>query len=176
MSVLTKLASLVAKPLTWGAAGLSGSQDSTFAGEIQLEIQGQKHSATQFEIISYTRQSDAYLVIHADGVKLWFDDVDLIEARVLVKWTEYKAYQARIESESHILDSQKLETVSTESEWVSWGDTSPHNLALINDGYVVQGGPDVFDNYPPRAKKNNSNVPQRCSISPGIKLMCQTPI
>lgn len=57
--------------------------------------------------------------------------------------------------------------MSPQSTNLLWGNSCPHNLALLKDGYIRAGG---YSKYPPRAKKNRVNVPLNCGKAPDVRI------
>lgn len=110
----------------------------------------------QVEILAYSAEYDAYEILHDDGIKLWFDE-ELVHEHIMEEWRRYERKRKLVSKETARLQQTKLETVSEETERIKWGDSKPHNLAMLKDGYVAKKR--GYDEYPARAKKNGFNVP-----------------
>ena len=132
------------------------------------------------EILAYSATHEAYHVVHADGVHLWYKEA-MLGAELLVTWHEFWAKKLKVEIVEATLRQQKLETVSEEPIYLNWGNTKVHALALEKDGYVpaaqaASNDPNVYIRYPARAKRNNHLVPYLASRMQGVQINIREPI
>jgi len=123
------------------------------------------------EILAYSATHEAYHVVHADGVHLWYKEA-MLGAELLVTWHEFWAKKLKVETVEATLRQQKLETVSEEPIFMDWGNSKVHALALEKDGYVpaaqaASNDPNVYIRYPARTKRNNHLVPYLASRMQG---------
>ena len=133
------------------------------------------------EIVYHSAGHDAYLVEHANGRRFWFKSA-LVEAPLLDAWADYRHKRRREDEQEAKLSEMKLESVSQAPQSIIWGNSPPHNKALLMDGYLNfkpnkfcrkeiidrATNPDVYERYPDRAMLNGHNIPKLASMMPGI--------
>lgn len=152
---------------------MMSSQHSTFSGTLEIKIEEASHpDANQSEILVYSDQYDAYEVLHDDDTRLWFKE-DMVIETVMDEWNAFVTKSRKVAKETTLLAKKKLDTVSEESELIIWGNSKPHKLAMLKDGYLANGG---YDKYPPRAKKNGYNIPLMASWALGIRINTRSPM
>lgn len=135
------------------------------------------------EIVYYSAGHDAYLVLHENGLRFWFKEA-LVEEHLLNDWAEYRLKRKREDEQEAKLSEMQLESVSQAPRSIIFGNSPPHNKALLMDGFLTmkdkdgkyQGkkarerfaNPDVYERYTEKAKLNGHNVPLLASQMPGI--------
>lgn len=135
------------------------------------------------EIVYYSAGHDAYLVLHKNGLRFWFKEA-LVEEHVLNDWAEYRLKRKREDEQEAKLSEMQLESVSQAPRSIIFGNSPPHNKALLMDGFLTMkdkgdkyrgkkakeryANPDVYERYTEKAKLNGHNIPLLASQMPGI--------